>query len=172
MAMFSTTLGTLNSYVVFSLKFGLNTFAKNTCSCKSAPARTLSTQVARGLHKCTNIEYYLSFSLLSHGIQLSPRTEIHSIPLITLRNHVLTPKPSAPCLSLRMRATKPRGPRPGLPRSHPMGQNGQVRKRKDKDKGYARTETRKQIWWFRHRGSTVIFIDAKKLFTRGHTHKT
>jgi len=129
---FLPTLGTLNSYVISSLRFGLNTFAQNKCSCKSAPARTLSTWVARGLHKCTNIEYYLS--LLSHGIQLPPQMETHFIPLITLRNHVLTPKPSAPCLSLRMRATKPRGPRPGLPRSHPMGQTGRYEKERIKTK--------------------------------------
>ena len=98
------------------------------------PPETLSTWVARGLHKCTNIEYYLSFSLLSHGIQLSPRTETHSIPLITLRNPVLTLKPNAPRLSLRIRAAEPRGPRPGLPRSHPTGQTGRYERERIKTK--------------------------------------
>ena len=54
--------------------------------------------------------------------------ETHFIPLITLRNLVLTPKPNAPRLSLRIRTTEPRGPRPRLPKSHPTGQTGRYEK--------------------------------------------
>ena len=114
-----------------------------------------------------------SLFLLSHGIQLFlPRTGTHFISLISICNLVLTPKPNAPRLSPRIRTTEPHGPCPGLPKSHPTGQIGRYERERGKNKGHVRTKTRKQIWRFRHRGCTSVFIDTKKPLTRGLTHKT
>ena len=76
--MFSPTLGTLNSYIVFPLNLVLQLFSQTLAPVKR-PARTLLARVARGLHEGTllNTTYLLLSFLLSHGKQLHPQTEAH-----------------------------------------------------------------------------------------------
>ena len=49
---------------------------------------------------------------------------------------------------------------PRTPKVAPYGTNGQVRERKDKNKSYAKINT-KRILWFFHKGSMDVFIDTE-----------
>ena len=92
----------------FSPKFGLNAFQLTHAPIKNALARTLS---ARALGGFIRIQYQVLplFPLLSHDKQLCPRMEAHSIPLITLRNFVLTPNRTHPATTYGHEQLSPEG---------------------------------------------------------------
>ena len=98
--MFSPTLGTLNSYVIFPLNSVLPLLF-NTCSYKAPQPEHFQPGLLGGSMR---VQYYLSF-LLSHDKNFSPeqkgvpRTKGHSIPLITLRDFVFTPNRAHPAMT-------------------------------------------------------------------------
>ena len=68
--------------------------------------------------------------------------EVHSIPLIALRDFVLTPNRTHPAATYGYEQPSPTGHAQVL-KTTAYGTNGQVRKkRKDKNKSYARIKTR------------------------------
>ena len=93
--------------------------------------------------------------------------ETHSIPLITLRNSVLTPNRTHPAFPYGYEQPN-LGAMPRAPKVAPYGTNGQVRERKDKNKSYAKINTRNEYCGSVTRAARMYSLIHKIVHTGTH----